>query len=297
MNDLHKLYPLLERMSAALERIAGGAVPVLDGSTPAYAWVATRAGGGHLRALHPADDVDLEDLQGIDTQKAALVQNTRQFLAGLPANNVLLTGARGTGKSSLLRALLKAYHAEGLRIVEVDKADLADLWQITPLLEARPERFIVFCDDLSFAEHDHAYRALKVALDGSLHSPPANVLIYATSNRRHLVSERMRDNLDTRHEDGEVRPADSVEEKISLSDRFGLLLTFYPQNQDVYLASARHWLQRLGGHWDEASQREALRFALARGSRSGRSAWQFAKAHAGAQALAATMKDDEFRLY
>ncbi len=297
MNDAHPLYPLLARMSAALERLAGDEAPPTDWSAPAYAWVRTGHGSGHLRSLHPGDDVSLADLQGIAAQKAALVQNTRQFLAGLPANHVLLTGARGTGKSSLLRALLHAYHSAGLRIIEVDKNDLAHLGQITPLLQDRPERFIIFCDDLSFAEHDHAYRALKVALDGSLHTSPANVLIYATSNRRHLVSERMRDNLDTRHEGDEVRPADSVEEKISLSDRFGLLLTFYPQNQDVYLAAAQHWLQRLGGHWDEASQREALRFALARGSRSGRSARQFAQAHAGAQALAMTRQNDEPGLY
>ncbi len=287
MNSSHDLYPLLQRITHALERQAGLLQQPLDWSASAYAWVSRPPREAYLQALPPIATLELDDLQGIDRQKAALVENTRQFLAGLSANNVLLTGARGTGKSSLIRALLHTYQHQGLRVVEVDKADLADLWHITPLLALRPERFILFCDDLSFAENDHGYRALKVALDGSLHTPPDNVLIYATSNRRHLVSERMRDNEDSQHHDGEVRPSDSIEEKISLSDRFGLLLTFYPQDQDLYLRCAEHWLSRLSGRWDEDTRQAALRFSLGRGSRSGRTAWQFARAYAGAQRLQA----------
>jgi predicted AAA+ superfamily ATPase len=207
----------------------------------------------------------------------------------LPANNVLLTGARGTGKSSLIRACLAAYADVGLRLIEVDKHDLVDLPDIVGCVAARAERFIVFCDDLSFEEGEGSYKALKAALDGSVAAPGDNVLIYATSNRRHLMPEYMRENLDTRYEeDGEIHPGETVEEKISLSERFGLWLSFHPFRQDDYLDIAAHWLRHFGLDDEQiaAGRTEALQFALQRGSRSGRVALQFARDYAGRLGLA-----------
>jgi len=250
-----------------------------------------RGGRGTLQAvLHP-HAIALSDLVAIDEQKKTIDLNTRQFVAGLPANNVLLTGSRGTGKSSLVKAMLAKYASKGLRLIEVDKSDLVDLPDIAERIESRPERFVVFCDDLTFDAGEAGYKALKVMLDGSIAGAAGNVLIYATSNRRHLLPEYFAENLETRHVGEEVHPGESVEEKISLSERFGLWISFYPFAQDDYLAAVEGWLEHFGvqrattAKEQEARMREALQFALQRGSRSGRVAWQFAKAHAGARAL------------
>lgn len=241
-------------------------------------------GQSYLQAVTHVSRIALEDLHNIGPQKAQIEQNTRQFVQGRPANNVLLTGARGTGKSSLIKACLNQFAADGLRLIEVDKADLADLPDIVELVAGRPERFVIFCDDLSFEEGESGYKALKVALDGSVSAQSDNVLIYATSNRRHLMPERMSDNTSYKHdEDGDLHPGETVEEKISLSERFGLWLSFYPFKQDDYLDIVAHWLGSFGCTPEqiEAARGDALRWALQRGSRSGRVAWQFAKDHAG----------------
>jgi hypothetical protein len=237
----------------------------------------------HLAAIRP------EDLRHVDAQKQAILRNTEQFVRALPANNVLLTGARGTGKSSLVRACLSRHAADGLRLIEVERHDLIDLPQIVAQLVGRPERFVLFCDDLSFEPSDASYKALKAALDGSLAGPGDNALIYATSNRRHLMPEFMRENLDAGYDaDGELHPGESTEEKVSLSERFGLWLSFYPFRQDDFLDIVGHWLARFGV--DPAAvvqaRAEALQFALARGSRSGRVANQFARDFAGRAGLA-----------
>lgn len=226
----------------------------------------------------------MDDLTGIEEQKKRALANTRQFIAGKPANNVLLTGARGSGKSSLIKALLNEFAHSGLRLVEVDKDDLADLPDLIDALSGRAERFILFCDDLSFEAGEHTYKALKSALDGSVAAPPDNVLIYATSNRRHLLPEFFTENLESsRADNGEIHPGESIEEKISLSERFGLWISFYPFDQEEYLAIVAHWLATFGFTPSAiaARQREALNWALSRGSRSGRVAWQFARYAAG----------------
>jgi predicted AAA+ superfamily ATPase len=237
-------------------------------------------GGGWLEPVRHVATVGFDDLKEVEPQKERLRRNLEQFVAGRPANNVLLTGARGTGKSSLVKAGLNAYAGRGLRLIEVDKADLVDLPDLVDLVAARPERYIVFCDDLSFDEGEPGYKALKSILDGSVAQSSDNVLIVATSNRRHLLPEYMQENLSYRHtEDGEVHPGEGVEEKISLSERFGLWISFYPFSQDEYLAIVAQWLRAYGV--DEAARAEALVWALERGSRSGRVAWQFARDHAG----------------
>ena len=228
--------------------------------------------------------MQLADLKEIDGQKEKIERNTRQFVDGRAANNVLLTGARGTGKSSLIKACLNAYAPQGLRLIEVDKADLTDLPDIVDVVAGRPEKFIVFCDDLSFEDGEPGYKALKSILDGSVAAATPNVLIYATSNRRHLLPEYMRENLSYTHtDDGEIHPGEGVEEKISLSERFGLWVSFYPFSQDEYLAITAQWLASLGvpAAAIEAARPEALVWALERGSRSGRVAYQFARDYAG----------------
>ncbi|MBQ5941862.1 MULTISPECIES: ATP-binding protein [unclassified Massilia] len=244
----------------------------------------TNGGGKYLQPVLHASTIRLEDLQHVEAQKRQIEQNTRQFVTRRPANNVLLTGARGTGKSSLIKACLNGFADQGLRLIEVDKEDLADLPDIVDLVAGRPERFVIFCDDLSFEEGEAGYKALKVALDGSVSAQSDNVLIYATSNRRHLMPEKMSDNAGYRHgEDGDLHPGETVEEKISLSERFGLWLSFYPFRQDDYLDIVGHWLASFGCTPEqiEGARAQALQWALQRGSRSGRVAWQFAKDYAG----------------
>jgi hypothetical protein len=242
---------------------------------------------GFLQPVRHVADISFDDLKNIDRQRDAIRDNTKNFIQKKPANNILLTGARGTGKSSLIKASLHEFANQGLRLVEVEKEHLADLADITDLLADRPERFIVFCDDLSFEEGESGYKAMKSALDGSVSAQVDNILIYATSNRRHLLPEHMKDNLSYSHrDDGEIHPGEVVEEKISLSERFGLWLSFYPPKQDEYLAIVAHWLRhfKLSDAQIESARAEALVWALERGSRSGRVAWQFAKHWAGTHA-------------
>ncbi|HBH39853.1 MAG TPA: AAA family ATPase [Curvibacter sp.] len=247
------------------------------------------SGHGVIEPVRHVAAMTLDQLKEIDQQKDKIQRNTEQFVRGLPANNVLLTGARGTGKSSLIRACLHTYAAQGLRLIEVDKADMTDLPDIVELVSQRPEKFIIFCDDLSFEDGEGGYKALKSILDGSVSAATPNVLIYVTSNRRHLLPEYMKDNLSYQpSEDGEIHPGEVVEEKISLSERFGLWVSFYPFSQDEYLSIVGQWLSSFGvsAAAIEAAQAEALVWALERGSRSGRVAYQFAKDYAGRHASA-----------
>ena len=284
--------PTLERLLARAEAVLGRLEGILPLPPAAPDWESAIAfrwrksnGRGWLQAVRHPHPIRLSDLETIDDQKERITANTRQFVAGKPANNVLLTGARGSGKSSLVKAMLNEFAARGLRLIEVDKDDLVDLADILDLLEGRPERFVIFCDDLSFEAGETAYKALKSVLDGSVAAPPDNVLIYATSNRRHLMPEYFSENLETRTVNDEIRPGETTEEKVSLSDRFGLWISFYPFSQDDYLAVFQHWARELGVAEAiiAASEREALNWALGRGSRSGRTAWQYAKELAGQQ--------------
>jgi hypothetical protein len=252
----------------------------------AYRYRKRSSGHGALEPVRHIAGIRLDDLQEIDVQKEKIQRNTRQFVEGKTANNVLLTGARGTGKSSLIRACLQEYAPMGLRLIEVDKADLVDLPDIVDVVSARPEKFIVYCDDLSFEDGEPGYKALKSILDGSVSETTANVLVYATSNRRHLLPEYMKENLTYTHtEDGEVHPGEGVEEKISLSERFGLWVSFYPFTQDEYLAIVAQWLGAMGlsGTEIQAARPHALVWALERASRSGRVAYQFARDYSGRQ--------------
>lgn len=280
---------LLKRLERLLERAEHWLPPPpgdIDWKAPAFRW-RSRSGvlaHGWLEPVYHPHRIRLGDLQGVDGQKQRIEQNTRQFVAGHPANNVLLTGARGTGKSSLVKAVLERFSAQGLRLIEVDKADLVHLPDIVALIVDRPEKFIVFCDDLSFEAGEPGYKALKSVLDGSISGMADNVLVYATSNRRHLMPEMMAENLEAQQDErGELRPGDTTEEKVSLSERFGLWLSFYTMDQDTYLAICNHWLGEYGVAPEQihAVRGEALRWALARGSRSGRVAWQFARDLAG----------------
>jgi len=272
-----------ERLLARIEPLLPPASATPDWSCAiAFRW-RKRGNAGYLQPIARPASIRLADLHDIDEQKLRIDINTRQFIAAQPANNVLLTGTRGSGKSSLIKALLNEYAAQGLRVIEVEKGDLIDLPDIVELLDGRPERFIIFCDDLSFDAGDATFKALKVVLDGSIASPPDNVLIYATSNRRHLMPEFFAENLESHRVGEEIHPGEAVEEKISLSERFGLWLSFYPFDQDAYLNIVAHWLKSFGCGDKEiaGAQRDALNWALMRGSRSGRVAWQFAKDWAG----------------
>lgn len=282
-----KLISRAEALVARLEGLLPPATSKPDWSAVAWRWQ-QQHGRGHLIAVPHPHRISLADLHNIDGQKAEIVRNTRQFLQNLPANNVLLTGARGTGKSSLVKALLADFAKDGLRLVEVEKQDLVALPEIVTLIRNRPEHFIVFCDDLSFEAGEPGYKALKVVLDGSVAATSDNVLVYATSNRRHLLPEYMSENLETQHLDGEIRPGDTTEEKISLSERFGLWLSFYPFDQDEYLKVAQQWLKHYGiKKMTDDARTAALQFSLMRGSRSGRIAYQFARDYSGKQKLKA----------
>jgi hypothetical protein len=270
---------LLKRLEALLPPPATAP----DWAARAFRW-RRRNGRGQLEAVRHPHRIQLSDLCEVDEQKARIEQNTRQFVAGRSANNVLLTGARGTGKSSMIKAVLHKFGSKGLRLIEVDKHDLNDLPEIVDLIAERPEHFIIFCDDLSFEAAEPGYKALKSVLDGSIAGMPDNLLIYATSNRRHLMPETMAENLQVqRGDDGEIHPGETTEEKVSLSERFGLWLSFYPFDQDAYLAICEHWLKVFGVDAESAvaARQEALQWALMRGARSGRVAWQFARDYAG----------------
>tara|TARA_R110002073_G_scaffold316635_1_gene489593 strand:- start:1865 stop:2743 length:879 start_codon:yes stop_codon:yes gene_type:complete len=282
MNELDKLCNRAEQLLGRFEKLLPVTQPDPDWNTAiAFRW---RKQGtiGFIQSVALPDHITLGALKGIDEQKQRIDQNTRQFVQGYSANNVLLTGARGSGKSSLIKALLNKYARKGLRLIEVEKHNLTDLHDIVEKIHVRPERFILYCDDLSFETDEPGYKALKVVLDGSIATISENVLIYATSNRRHMIPEFMRDNLDTRHDDGEIHPSETIEEKISLSERFGLWVSFYPFDQDQYLEIVQCWLAYFDIDKMAASTRTAaLQWALERGSRSGRVAWQFARDWAG----------------
>ncbi len=277
-----------EQLIARIESVLPQPLSVPDWSAAmAYRYRKRSSGHGTLEPVRHVGLVRLSDLKEIEPQKEKIRRNTLQFVEGKAANNVLLTGARGTGKSSLIKACLREFAPRGLRLIEVDKADLTDLPDIVDVVSDRPEKFIVFCDDLSFDEGEPGYKALKSILDGSVAETTANVLVYATSNRRHLLPEYMKENLSYTHtEDGEVHPGEVVEEKISLSERFGLWVSFYPFTQDEYLAITAQWLSSFGLTAADigASRSESLVWALERGSRSGRVAYQFARDYSGRHA-------------
>ena len=286
MADIASLIKQAEALLQRIEAIVPQPSPPVDWNAHAFRW-RKRAGIGYLQSVTQPHRISLDALHDIDEQKKIIERNTRQFVNGKPANNILLTGARGTGKSSLVKAMLSKFAKKGLRLIEVDKSDLVDLPDIVDLVCGRPERFIIYCDDLSFEASESAYKALKVALDGSIAGSADNVLIYATSNRRHLMPEYMADNLDTRHIGDEIHPSETIEEKISLSERFGIWLSFYPFNQDQYLDIVEHWVASfdVAVKDKKALHDAALLWALSRGSRSGRVAWQFARDWAGNHAM------------
>jgi len=284
MDKLEQLCSRAEKLLEQLERLLCADYPEPDWQNDvAFRW-RKKADHGHIESVRHPDRISLEALRCIEPQIARIELNTRQFVQGFSANNVLLTGARGTGKSSLIKALLNKYAQSGLRLIEVEKHHLTDLHDIVEIIYQRPERFILFCDDLSFESDDPGYKALKVVLDGSLTTISENVLIYATSNRRHMIPEYMLDNLATHHSGEEVHPSEAIEEKISLSERFGLWISFYSFDQEQYLIIVQYWLAFFGiVEITPETRQESLQWALERGSRSGRVAWQFARDFAGRQ--------------
>lgn len=281
MSQFDQIISRLEQLIDRVERVLPVQAPEPDWAGGAFRWRSRAGDKGYLQVVKNPHKIDLNSLKNVETQKQAIVRNTRQFVAGRTANNVLLTGARGTGKSTLVKACWNEFADQGLKIIEVDKTDLIQLADIVDLVSERPEKFIIFCDDMSFEEGESTYKALKSALDGSIAAPSSNILFYATSNRRHLLPEKMRENLEVSNENGEIRPGDTTEEKVSLSERFGLCLSFYPFSQDDYLAAARYWVGYLGGSWGKNTEFEALLWYRTRGARSGRIAWQFAKDFVG----------------
>ncbi|MBM3855134.1 MAG: ATP-binding protein [Verrucomicrobia bacterium] len=283
MSELDRFILRLDQLLDRLDPLLPPVPVTLDFAAHiAFRWRKRGLRGG-LEPVGTPHRIKLDDLKGVERQAELVTRNSRQFVEGRPANNVLLTGARGTGKSSLVKAVLNEFAPRGLRLVEVEKNDLLDLPDIIDLLVRQPYRFVLFCDDLSFEADEAGYKALKAVLDGSVAATPDNVLLYATSNRRHLMPEYMQENLQTRYVGEEIHPSETVEEKVSLSERFGLWVSFYPFDQDEYLSIVRHWLERLGVRdLDDARIRtEALQWALMRGSRSGRVAWHFARDWAG----------------
>lgn len=289
-----RLNAFLERADAVLARLE----PLLPAPRETVDWSRAMAArwvregrSGYLMPLEVSLDMRLSDLIGVDLQREQLGRNTRQFIDGLPANHALLWGSRGTGKSSLIRALLSEYARVGLRLIEIERDHLGDLPRVVELLQRLPQRFVLFCDDLSFEAGESEYRVLKSVLDGSLEQAPDNVLLYATSNRRHLVPEKESDNADWKHVDGELHPSEAVEDKIALSDRFGLWLSFYPFTQEHYLNVVEHWITQLalaaGLTWqrDEELDKQAIRWATGRGNRNGRCAYQFARYWVGLKLL------------
>ena len=289
-----RLNSFLQRADAVLERLE----PLLPAPRVALDWntvIAARwqreGRGGYLQPLRVSLDLRLSDLVGVDTQCAQLARNTRQFVSGMPANHALLWGARGTGKSSLVRALLAEHADAGLRLIEIERDHLADLPRVVEALAGESQRFVLFCDDLSFESGEGDYRVLKSVLDGSLERAPDNMLLYATSNRRHLVPEKESDNEHWQMVDGELHPNEAVEDKIALSDRFGLWISFYPFTQEHFLAVVRHWIEVLAGQaglqwqWSHELEILAIRWALGRGNRNGRCAYQFARSWVGQQLL------------
>lgn len=288
-----RIQRLLDRVEGILGRVEhivpSSEINGPEGSALAWRWRNGRYGGGRFVAVPRRPGIELEALHGIDEQRATLERNTRQFVHGLPCNNALLWGAKGTGKSSLVKALLQRYADQGLRLIEVEAGDLTDLPDIVGPLARRRERFVVFADDLAFNAEDPAYRALKAVLDGSVATAPSNVVIYATSNRRHLMPEFMSENREARAVDGEIHPGETTEEKISLAERFGIWLSFPPFAEADFLAMAEAWLARLDPElaFDDDARTAARRWARARGSRSGRVARQFALDWAGRQRLGA----------
>ena len=292
MADVSKFLATAESLVARLEKLLPAEpAPTEWKSSIAFRW-RKHNGQGTLQAVTHVHRIQLKDLRGIDEQKSLVEQNTRQFVEGYPANNVLLTGARGTGKSSLIKALLTKYASRGLRLIEVEKQDLIDLPEIVELICNRPERFVLYCDDLSFEADEPGYKALKVILDGSIAAASDNCLIYATSNRRHLMPEFMNENLEYKHVGEEIHPGETSEEKVSLSERFGLWVSFYPFDQDEYLNIVAVWLAHFGVTDTRSTEvhQASLQWALQRGSRSGRVAWQFARDWAGRKRLLARKK-------
>lgn len=282
MSELEHLLTRFEALLERVERLLPTAPIHIDWTFDAYRWRHASNGGWIEPIPHP-HQIRIDDLLCMDRQKAELLRNTRQFMQGRPANNVLLWGSRGTGKSTLVKAIFNTFAAQGLRLIEVEAAHLVQLPDIAARLNQRNDRFIIFCDDLSFEADDSGYKSLKAVLEGSIAAPPENVLVYATSNRRHLMPEFQSENQAARFVDGELHQGEAVEEKISLSERFGLWLSFYPFTQDQYLEICDHWLRDLGAAdtKDDSIRNAALRWALHRGSRSGRVARQFALDHAG----------------
>ncbi|KAB0627359.1 ATP-binding protein [Acinetobacter gandensis] len=278
---------ILESLSTVLLQLQHS-LPELK-QAPDFSSMAFKWQNQQLKAIYQPKVMYLDDLKGIERQKEKVIQNTLQFLNGLPANDVLLTGSRGTGKSSIVRALLTEYAEQGLRLIEIERDDLSELPLIQELIEGRPEKFIVYCDDLAFNAEDENYRSLKSVLDGSLQSGSTNFIIYATSNRRHLLPEFMHENTPVTRVDvpqyTELHPQEAIEEKISLSDRFGLWLSFYPMDQNLYLEIVEHYLAKAEMPWTDEARAEALRWCQARGQRSGRAAYQFSKHWIGSEQL------------
>lgn len=278
---------LIQRLTTVLEQLQNVLPPPKQ--TPDFSAIAFKWQDKQLKAIIDPKIIHLDDLKGIDRQKQKVLQNTEQFLQGLPANDLLLTGSRGTGKSSIVRSLLPKYQHQGLRLIEIERDDLSDLPEIQKLIQDRPEKFIVYCDDLAFNAEDENYRSLKSVLDGSLQSGSNNFIIYATSNRRHLLPEFMHENTPVTRVDvpqyTELHPQEAIEEKISLSDRFGLWLSFYPMDQNLYLEIVEHYLAKEHIQFTEFVRAEALRWSQARGQRSGRAAYQFSKHWIGSTQL------------